>query len=143
MEIRNLSQFLSAMVDLLRIVDSSKYVLFRVRFRDNISESITESADMLTELAEHGFIRHPEESEDMTRAGLNGSQLVTKLESFEFSFNEFDEKGGIHNLEDALDKGGTILSSLAGAIPGFGSFAQELVDFILKELKRRFRVWPL
>ena len=57
--------------------------------------------------------------------------LANKLKAFQ-------EEGNIQSLKETLDAGGTILSSIAGAIPGFGSFAQELVDFILKELKRAF-----
>ena len=77
----------------------------------------------------------------MEASGLSGAQLVLKLESFENSFTEFQKEGGLENLELALDIGSTLLKSLAGAIPGFGSFAQELVAFIIKELKKRFKFW--
>ena len=74
-------------------------------------------------------------------AGLTGRQLILKLASFESSYAELEHSGGTGNLEQTLDKGGVILGSLAGAIPGFGSFAQELIDFILKEIKKRAKFW--
>jgi len=63
-----------------------------------------------------------------------------KLESFSSSLLAFDKNGSKDDLADALGKCGSVLKSLAGAIPGFGSFAQELADFILKELKKRLGV---
>ncbi|MDZ7685429.1 MAG: hypothetical protein U5O39_10880 [Gammaproteobacteria bacterium] len=96
--------------------------------------------EQILQYMQHEYILNPEQYPEMQEAGLVGQQLQTKLESFEFSLSQFAEDGGVENLEDALDKGRTILNSLAGAVPGFGSFAQELVDFILKELKRRFRI---
>jgi hypothetical protein len=77
----------------------------------------------------------------MEIAGLSGNQLELKLESFQVALSAFEFTAGEEHLRDALDKGGTILRSLAGAIPGFGSFAEELVEFLLKELRKRFRIW--
>jgi len=77
----------------------------------------------------------------MERAGLVGSQLDLKLESFETALVAFENEAGEERLRDVLDVSETILQSLTGGIPVFGSFAQELVAFILKELKKRFW-WP-
>ena len=74
----------------------------------------------------------------MVDAGLAGAQLEMKLESFEDALKAFEEEGNIESLKETLDVGGIILKSISGAIPGFGSFAQELIDIVLKELKRRF-----
>jgi hypothetical protein len=78
----------------------------------------------------------------MVAAGLAGRQLELKLESFEADVVAFEAEGGEDLLADALAKASTILRSIGGAIPGIGSFADELIDFILKELKRKWRrVW--
>lgn len=142
MEINNLSDFLRAMISLLKTIDRSSPVLFRRTFRQNYSDALPGVETRLRQFIEHRFITAPELATQMTDAGLTGIQLQIKLESFQFSLNKFEEEGGIDNLDDVLGKGGTLLSSLAGAIPGFGSFAQELVEFLLKELKGRFKVWP-
>lgn len=96
---------------------------------------------LLNQNKEHEYLRYPEEIREMKAAGLTGNQLVLKLDSFESSLMELEVNGGTDNLEQSLDKGGVILGSLAGAIPGFGSFAQELIDFILKEIKKRAKFW--
>lgn len=83
----------------------------------------------------------PDESEDMRIAGLSGPQLQFKLQSFQASNTDFKEHRGTELLAEALDKGKIILSSLAGAIPGVGSFAQELIDFLLRELGGRWKFW--
>jgi hypothetical protein len=59
------------------------------------------------------------------------------LESFEVSFLKYQDSEDIEDLKEALDKGSVILSSLGGAIPGIGTFAQEFIDFLLKEIKKR------
>ena len=82
-------------------------------------------------------MEYPEDFPEMQKAGLSGQQRTLKLESFSSSLLAFDENGSKDDLADALGKSGSVLKSLAGAIPSFGSFAQELVDFILKELKKR------
>lgn len=102
----------------------------------NLSSSTEEVVLRLTELIESNHINTPEEFEEMRLAGLTGPQLNLKLESFEHSLIEFENDGGIDNLELTLAKAEVLLKSLAGAVPGFGSFAQELLDYILKELKK-------
>jgi len=77
----------------------------------------------------------------MRAAGLVGPQLALKLGSFESALVAFQQEAREDDLRDALDASATILGSLAGAIPGFGSFAQELVEFLLKELKKRLKFW--
>lgn len=73
----------------------------------------------------------------MAEAGLTGNQLDLTLESFEYSYIVFHEEGGLENLILVLDKGRMLLNSIAMAVPGFGTFAQELIEFIIKELKQR------
>ena len=139
MEINNLNHFIKAIMELLKIIDRASPALFRLEFRKNLHNSLDEVQSRLEELSGHKYVLYPDEVEEMQKAGLSGNQLKLKLESFESSLNEFVDEGGVDNLELTLDKGKVILSSLAGAIPWFGSFAQELVDFILKELKKRFK----
>ncbi|HEY4777872.1 MAG TPA: hypothetical protein VIH56_09435 [Candidatus Acidoferrales bacterium] len=86
-------------------------------------------------------MRSQEARRKLHAAGLVGPQLKLKLESFESALVAFEAEAGENRLREVLDVGGTILGSLAGAIPGFGSFAQELVEFILKEFKKRWRIW--
>jgi hypothetical protein len=77
--------------------------------------------------------------EGMKAAGLvEGSQLRLKLESFQSVLVAFQAEGGEERLEEALDAGETILKGLAGAIPIFGSSAEELIEFILQELRKRW-----
>ena len=136
--VRDLGSFLVEMARLLQLIDQCQAVLFRSGFRENLSPSVEEVVGRLRGFTDHPYVRNPEDHEEMRNAGLYGPQLNMKLESFESSLVVFDSEAGQTKLEDALDKGGAILGSLAGAIPGFGSFAQELVDFLLKELRRRF-----
>lgn len=140
-KIETISDFLLATTELLRIIERSSAILFRLEFRENYGKSLEEALPLLEEFTDHDYVRYPDEYDEMRASGLAGAQLVLKLESFENSFIEFQKEGGLENLELALDKGSTLLNSLAGAIPGFGSFAQELVAFIIKELKKRFKFW--
>ena len=133
--------FLDQSISLLQTANRCGPVLFSLEFRENFNESIEEVMSNLNNLKEVKEIQYPSEFDSMKIAGLNGNQLNLKLNSFESSMVELEIHGGIDNLEQALDKGGVILGSLAGAIPGFGSFAQELIDFILKEIKKRAKFW--
>jgi hypothetical protein len=140
-KIETISDFLKAMMDLLRIIEQSSPILFRTGFRENYAKSLSDVLPRMEKLTDDS-VKYPDKyHERMEESGLLGAQQVLKLESFASSFAEFRKEGGLENLEDALGKGGTLLSSLAAAIPGFGSFAQELVDFIIKELKKRFKFW--
>lgn len=136
-EIRTLPDFLREMADVLEMLDRCQEVLFRATFRRNLSPSLEDAANRLRQLSELREVRSPEEFESMYLAGLQGNHLTLKLSSFESSLHSFSDTAREDKLEDALDKGGTILGSLAGAIPGFGSFAQELIEFLLKELRKR------
>jgi len=136
-EIRTLPDFLREMADILEMLDRCQDVLFRASFRRNLSPALEDAANRLRQLSELSEIRYPEESESMYLAGLRDNHLTLKLSSFESSLQSFRETAREDKLEDVLGKGGTILGSLAGAIPGFGSFAQELIDFLLKELRKR------
>ncbi|TCV86663.1 hypothetical protein [Sulfurirhabdus autotrophica] len=139
--IETLSAFLASMIELLQVIEQSSPILFRSQFQINYRNSLEEALPMLESLIGETCIQYPDECPEMSQSGLNGNQLKLKLESFENSYLELKQGGGLDNLEQVLDKGSTILNSLAGAIPGFGSFAQELIDFIIKELKRRFKIW--
>jgi hypothetical protein len=125
------------MADMFEMLDRCQDVLFGASFRRNLSPALEDAVNRLRQLSELPQIRYPEQSESMYLAGLQDIHLTLKLSSFESSLNSFMDTAREDKLEDALDKGGTILGSLAGAIPGFGSFAQELVDFLLKELRKR------
>ena len=140
-KIETISDFLLSIQKLLKIIERSSDILFRLEFRENYRKSLKEALPLLEEFTDNKYVIYPDEFEEMRASGLAGAQLVLKLESFENSYTEFQKEGGLENLELALDKGGTLLNSLAGAIPGFGSFAQELVAFIIKELKKRFKFW--
>jgi hypothetical protein len=137
--VENLESFLREISRLLYMINQCREVLFRAGFREHLPESVEVAAKRLQEFVEDPFIQYPGQYEEMRVAGLQGAQLQLKLESFDSALSVFDLEGGQRNLEHALDTGATILSSLAGAIPGFGSFAQELVEFLLKELRRR--IW--
>jgi len=133
--------FIDQIIELLLEVDRCRLLLFGISFRENYKESLEDVVSNLKQNKEHQYFQYSQEIPEMKAAGLTGSQLVLKLESFESSLMELEFSGGTENLEQALDKGGVILGSLAGAIPGFGSFAQELIDFILKEIKKRAKFW--
>jgi hypothetical protein len=126
-EVRNLSGFFHEVANLLDTTNQCSPVLFRRRFRENFAEALPEVTGRLRESAER---LGPEGSDAEFRnrledAGLTGSQLELKLESFNFSLRTFEELGSEENLEKALDIASTILSSAAGAIPYVGSFAQD------------------
>ncbi len=133
--------FIDQIIELLSEVERSGLILFGVDFRENYKRSIEEVFSLLNQNKKHEYLRYPEEFSEMRVAGLVGNQLILKLDSFESSLTELELHGGTENLEQSLEKGSVILGSLAGAIPGFGSFAQELIDFILKEIKKRAKFW--
>lgn len=140
--VKNVNRFLFEMARLLDIVSTCREVLFRAPFRDNLAPAIEEATGRLRQLANNNdSMRSQEARRKLHAAGLVGPQLKLKLESFESALVAFEAEAGENRLREVLDVGGTILGSLAGAIPGFGSFAQELVEFILKEFKKRWRIW--
>jgi len=137
----DLVTFLDEIKNLLKLLLQCQEVLFRRRFRDNLTAAIQEALSQLSEFSDYKYLHAPEQFKEMRLAGLAGAQLKLKLESFNASLVAFQEDAGQGHLEKALDTGAEILKSLAGAIPGFGSFASELVGFLLKELKKRFTLW--
>lgn len=141
--VRDLPSFFHSMAMLLETVDSCSPVLFRRRFRENLKRAIPEVTEALrlTAAKLEDFEYYAEHESFLRAAGLTDRQLELKLEAFSATAEAFDEEGHEENLEKTLDFGSTILSSAAGAIPGIGSFVQELVDFILKEIRRRWRFW--
>jgi hypothetical protein len=140
--VEDLVGFIHKMIALLQLVENCRDVLFRQGFRVNLPDAITEARKLLNQLLEDEHVLNPENHKLMRIAGLTGAQLQLKLESFESSLTVFESEAGLNNLAEVLGKGGTILSSLAGAIPGFGSFAQELIEFLLRELRNRMKFWP-
>jgi hypothetical protein len=140
--VKDLPSFLRKINYLLKVTSECRAVLFRFEFQQNIVSVIDEFSDELQSRIDSHMILYPEGHKEMRIAGLYGTQLNLKLESFESSLVAFEANGGQDNLEEALGKGEIILASRAGAIPGFGSFAQELVDFLLKELRKQFRWRP-
>lgn len=140
--VKDLRSFLMEMAKLLKLISRCHDVLFRLPFRENLAPAIDDAVRRLEELAQTDrYVRDPAKFREMEAAGLSRSQLQLKLQSFESALNAFESEAGAPRLHDALDAGGTILGSLAGAIPGFGTFAQELVEFLLKELRKRLRIW--
>ncbi|WP_156000881.1 hypothetical protein [Thioalkalivibrio sp. ALJT] len=137
----DLGIFIDQMIELLKEVDRGGLLLFSINFRENFRRTFEEVCSLLDKNKKHEQLQHPDEFPEMHAAGLTGNQLYLKLESFESSLMDLELNGGIDNLEQTLDKGSVILGSLAGAIPGFGSFAQELIDFILKEIRKRAKFW--
>ncbi|MDV6345258.1 hypothetical protein [Nitrosomonas sp. Is37] len=136
-KIENLEEFLMAIIWLLKIIEKSSPLLFRSNFRTNYSHSLEEALPRLDKLKRDDHIQFPTDFEAMSESGLTGNQLDLKLESFEYSYIEFHEEGGLENLIVVLEKGQFLLNNITSAVPGFGSFAQELIDFIIKELKQR------
>ena len=139
--VENLNKFLIELARLLELISRSRDVLFRAPFRANLGEAIGGVIRRLEELAENDYVRNPGDHKEMLAAGLAGPQLELKLESFESALVAFEAEAGAVRLVEVLDPAETILKSLAGAIPGFGSFAEELIEFILKELRKRLRIW--
>lgn len=135
--IRNLRDFFIETLHLLKLMDEASPVLFRKTFRENLHSSLEEALPRINELIASDYLENPEDHIDLWRAGLTGNQLELKLESIEHSLVQFEEEGGVENLDSTVEKIEALLNSIAGAIPGFGSFAQELMAYILKELKRR------
>lgn len=145
-EVHELHEFFAEFANLLDTIDRCSPVLFRRKFRENLARALPEVTSRLRETAamlEERTIRGEEFElrRGLEAAGLTENQLELKLESFSLPLRVFAEQGGEEHLEKALDFGSTILSSAAGAIPGIGSFVQELVDFIIKELRKRWRFW--
>ncbi|GLQ47834.1 hypothetical protein GCM10007862_28850 [Dyella lipolytica] len=136
-EVRSLRDFMLTMIELLDMLDRCQEVLFRASFRRHLASVLHDAMKRIEELSGREEIRSPEGFESMYLAGLTGDHLAIKLDSFESSLLSFRDTASDDRLEEVLSKGSTILGSLAGAIPGFGSFAQELIDFLLKELRRR------
>jgi len=136
----DLRSFLVLVADHLEVAGRCSEVLYRRRFRLYVPDAVREAADQLRRLAETSEqVRYPERFESMAIAGLHGHQLQLKLESFDAAVMQFQAEGGVDELEDVFDTAAPILSSLIGAIPGFGSLGKELLDYLLKELRKSFR----
>ena len=142
-EIITIIDLIEELEDLLRITQRCAPVLFEEHFRAVALPAIDEALEEFPRLRDADQLRNADEYGEMRNAGLTGRQLEMKLKSFEASARDFEVHGTKEHLEDVLDKGSVVLGSLAGAIPGIGSFAQELVDYLLKELRKKWRItWP-
>ncbi len=104
----------------------------RKEFADAYNEYSEQYESLLKEIdgIEDSGISH------LRQAGLVGAQRTFKFKSFEVSYYAYKAKGTIKRLIKALKKGKTILSSLGGAVPMVGSFIQELIDFLLREMEK-------
>lgn len=143
--VATIDDFLTNVVCLLEVVHDSRQVLFRQGFRNHLGDAIRHLRGLLENA---DFSQSTPDRESLVDAGLASTDdkntdfrvsahLKLKLESFESSIRALDEQGGIDNLTDSLEKARIILGSLAGMIPGVGSVASELVDFVIKEIRRR------
>jgi hypothetical protein len=137
--VESLSEFFVAMAELIELIEQCSRVLYRVGFRENLGTVMPPAAAHLREFATNEWVLQPDAYPGMLEAGLYGDQLRVKLESFNYERQALHSEAGAENLYKALDVGNVILRSAAGAIPGLGSFVEELVDFLLKELRKRFR----
>lgn len=115
-------------------VYQARNIFFEEELREQLEQAYEEFQKQFQEIL--GRIYNIEESNefDLRAAGLVGAQRNLKLKSFEVSYNAYRSKGHIRRLIEALKKGKIIISSLGGAVPFVGSFIQELVDFLLRQL---------
>ena len=139
-EIRNLQTFLNSTADLLQTVRECRAVLLPLSLRELASDAIEETRPRLADEAGRTESRQRDYSRELGDAGLTGANLDFKLRSFGIALEKFEVEGDDYNLSEVLDRATIILGSLAGAIPGFGSTAKELVDYLNKEIRRRGRI---
>ena len=142
-KITNTLEFLKELKKLLQVFINCSPVLFGKKFRKKIKLAWKEAQSLLeerifSEESKENNIRLLDNSK-LEAAGLTGAQRELKFYSFSASIEAFEEEGFTEDLEAALEKGGIILKSISGVIPGFGTFAQELIDFILQERIKRKR----
>lgn len=102
--------FIDQVIELLHEVDRAGLILFSVNFRKNYTVSVNDVVSLLEQNKEYFY--NYEQGPELKSAGLTGSQLALKLESFEYSYKSLHNDGGLDNLEDALGKSGIILGSL-------------------------------
>jgi hypothetical protein len=133
----SLSEPLDEYLELLEVVDRCRELLFEESVRELISRAIGEATTRLDD-ARRDLVGEVE-TEKLKAAGLTDAQLDFKLFSLKKSYEDFKKMGGLRRLVEALKKGGVLLGSILGAIPVGGSFAQELLDFILKEMVDRLQ----
>ena len=131
-KITNIIEFLKDQKKLLQVVIDCCPVLFSKKFQKNLKPAWKEVSCRLDEIIEKEESRsnnaYEENNYKMDSAGLTGAQAKLKFRSYSDSSEEFEKEGFIEDLEDALEKGSIILKSIAGAIPSFGSFAQEFIE---------------
>lgn len=137
--IETLIDLLHELERLLDIVRQCAPVLFDERFREVALPAIDDAIERFPGLRNQ-VGKHIDDTERMEPAGLRGRQLTMKLQAFEDCATDFEVHGTKEHLEEALSRGRAILGSIAGTIPGVGSFAQELLDFILDELRKNFKI---
>lgn len=121
---------------LIEDVCQARNIFFEEELRHQLDQAYKEFLDQFREILERIPSLETSEDPDLRDAGLVGAQRDLKLKSFEVSYNAYRSKGSIRRLIEALKKGKTIIGSLAGLVPFVGSFIQEFVDFLLRELER-------
>jgi len=134
-----LPEFLESVREVLQLIDKCQEVLFRRRFRQNLSPAIQDAMDLLNHRIR--LIRAGRMSGGLGAAGLEGPQLQLKMDAYSTQLEEYRVTAHPRNLKGLLDTAATIAKSIAGAIPAFGSFLSELLDFILQEFKDSWKLW--
>lgn len=139
-QVTTLSEFTDATAQLLMWVADAAPLLFDARFRQNLRPAV---AEVVAHLDGLGQYQPWDELDDEQRrlAGLDEAQLTLKLQAFERRYLTVVEAGGLPETADALELSSILLKSLVGALPAVGSLAQELIDFIIDEMKRNWRHW--
>ena len=135
-KVENLQSAFEYTGNLIGDVYQARNIFFEEEIRDHLEKAYEEFLRQFREIL--GEIPRLEESRDFNlgAAGLVGAQRALKLKSFEVSYNSYRSRGSLRRLIEALKKGKIIISSLGGAVPVIGSFVQELVDFLLRQLEQ-------
>jgi hypothetical protein len=133
-QIENLHDVFRYTGDLIKDVYDARNIFFEEKLRKELYDAYQEFQDQFNEVLKG--IEGIEKELDLRAAGLAGAQKNLKLKSFELSYNAYRSEGRVRRLIEALKKGKTIISSLAGLVPKVGSFIQEFVDFVLRQLER-------
>ena len=122
--------------NLIADVYQARNIFFEEELRGQLEKAYKEFEERFLEILER--IGSPEvlQEYDLISAGLDGAQRDLKLKSFEVSYNAYRSNGSIRRLIEALKKGKIIISSLGGVVPFIGSFVQEFVEFLLRQLER-------
>ena len=136
-QIKTLDQVVFYAGELITDVYSARNIFFSEDLRTILKEVYEEFSKQINTVERQLKNSQNSNKSDLEKAGLVGAQRKFKLKSFEISFNSYRKDGKIKRLIEALKKAKTLISSIGGAIPAVGSFIQELIDFILRELEKK------